>query len=331
MRIAVVGATGALGREIVAVLSEESAAAEWGGLDVPVLFASKESTGEVFPWGDAEDLEIEALTADALRGVDLAVLATPEATSLETVSMMRSLGIAIVDASRAHRKQSSPWLSGPVGPGSSVLNLPSAEGLMVARTLAALSSLTPKWVRATVIKAASGAGEAGVSDLAESSAKLLNGMEPETPRLMHRLAFNLVPQAGAFTGRETEDELNFAAELPALTGQALAVASTFAYGPWFYGHFADVTVGFAGPVDASSAGELFRGASGVKLVDDPEEAVYPMPSLATGDENALVGRVRADPIDSNALRFIVVCDNVRSSAVHAVTALKAAAKLRRAH
>lgn len=331
MRIAVVGATGALGSEIVNVLSEESGAAEWGGLEAPLLFASKESKGEVFPWGADEDLEVETLSTDALRGIDLAVLATHDAASRDAVAMMRSLGIAVVDASRAHRAQSSPWLSGPVGPGSAVLNLPSAEGLMVARVLAALAPLKPQWVRATVLKAASGAGEAGVGDLAESSAKLLNGMEPETPQLTHRLAFNLVPQAGAFTGSDSADELNLAAELPALTGQRLKVAATVGYGPWFYGHFADLTVGFASVITPESASELFRKAPGVKLVDEPGENVYPMPSLATGDESALVGRVRADPIESSALRFVVVCDNVRSSAVHAVAALKAAAKLRRAH
>ena len=79
MRIAVVGATGALGQELVTALAEEAGAAEWGGLEPPVLLATKESAGETFPWVEDEELEVEAFSAEAVRGLDLAVLATPAA------------------------------------------------------------------------------------------------------------------------------------------------------------------------------------------------------------------------------------------------------------
>lgn len=331
MRIAVVGATGALGKEVLTVLAEEAQAPEWGGLDAPVILATKASAGEVFPWVDDEEVEVEAFDAEAVRGVDLAVLAVPEAVAREAAAVLRSQGAGVVDASRASRAQAAPWLTGRLPAGASVVSLPSAEALMLARALAALSPLKPQWVRAAVLKAASGAGEAGVSDLAESAAKLLNGVEPEAPRLSHRLAFNVIPQAGAFVGADAEDEISLSEQLPALLGTGLKVATTVGYGPWFYGHFADVTVGFESASKADEAQRLLREAAGVKLVDDPSQAVYPMPSLATGDEDVLVGRVRADPVDARALRFVVACDNVRSSAVHAVAALKALALVRRAH
>lgn len=331
MRIAVVGATGALGKEVLTVLAEEAAAPEWGGLEAPVVFASKTSAGETFPWVEDEEVEIETFDAEAVRGVELAVLAVPETVAKETAAVLRAQGIGVVDASRASRELAGPWLSGRLPAGASAVSLPSAEALMLARPLTALSPLQPRWVRATVLKAASGAGEAGVSDLAESAAKLLNGVEPEAPRLAHRLAFNVIPQAGAFTAADAEDERDLCQQLPALVGKELRVAATVGYGPWFYGHFADVTVGLASPAQVEEARRLLRDAQGVKVVDDPSQAVYPMPSLATGDEDTLVGRLRADPIDERAIRFVVACDNVRSSAVHAVAALKALALVRRAH
>lgn len=331
MRIAVVGATGALGKEVLTVLAEEANAPEWGGLEPPVLLATKESAGQTFPWVDEDEVEVEAFSAEALRGTELAILATPEASSRDAAAVLRAQGAGVVDASRAHRQQSPPWLAGRPLAGVQVVSLPSAEGLMLARALVGLTSLRPQWIRATVLKAASGAGEAGVSDLAESTAKLLSGQEPEAPRLAHRLAFNVVPQAGAFTESDGADETALSVELPALVGHALEAAVTVGYGPWFYGHFADVTVGLSAPAQVEAVRDALRQAPGVKLVDDPAQGVYPMPSLATGDEDVLVGRVRPDPIDPQAVRFIVACDNVRASAVHAVSALKALAKLRRAH
>lgn len=331
MRIAVVGATGALGKEVLTVLAEEAQAPEWGGLEAPVIFASKKSAGEVFPWVDDEEVECEVFDAEAVRGVELAVLAVPQDVAEETAAVLRAQGIAFVDASRASRAQAALWLAGRLPSGASAVSLPSAEALMLGRVLAALGSLKPQWVRASVLKAASGAGEAGVSDLAESAARLLNGQEPETPRLAHRLAFNVIPQAGAFTGPDAEDERALSEQLPALVGGGLKVAASVGYGPWFYGHFADVTVGLGATVDVEQARQLLREAPGVKLVDDPSQAVYPMPSLATGDEDVLVGRVRADPIDERVIRFVLACDNVRSSAVHAVAALKTLALARRAH
>lgn len=332
MQIAVVGATGALGQEVLGALAEEANAPEWGGaLEPPLVFASKASAGQAVPWGEDEELEVEVLGANNVQGISLAILATPEAASRDAAALLRARGVALVDASRAHRGQAPLWLAGTLPAESTLVSLPSAEGLMLGRTLAALSSLRPKWVRATVLKAASGAGEGGVVELAESTAKLLNGLEPDAPKLGHRLAFNVIPQAGAFTHGVSADEGALEQELRAYAGDGLGASTTIAFGPWFYGHFADVTMGLGERSSVEAVRQLFAKARGVKLLDDTQENVYPMPSLATGDESVLVGRLRPDPIDPTAFRFVLAMDNVRAVAVQGVEALKRLAALRQAH
>lgn len=336
MRIGVIGATGALGREIVAALAES--ADELNLLrNPPLLFATTRSVGETFPWVGDEELEIEELTADNVRGLEAAVVAVPEKASAEVLSILRPLGIVAVDTSRAHRATAPLFgegISAPRLANESVVALPSAEALMVARALRPLASQGIRGVRAEVLLAASGAGHLGVQELAESTASLLNGQEPKAPGFPHRLAFNLVPQAGSFDDGTTQSENDLSLEVSTLLGKegrSIPFASTVSWGPWFYGYFATVTVSFENPMSVDQARELLREGDGVKLLDDPGEGVYPMPSLATGDEAVLVGRVRTDPLEANGLRFAVSMDNVRGSAMNAIAAVRALSRARNAH
>lgn len=333
MRVGLIGATGALGQELLAALGEAADEPELR-LEPPVLLASNRTANEAFPWGSDEELPVEAFERDAVRGLDAAIVATPPDVATTVVSTLRELGIPAIDASRAHRSsaplyftatQTTALASAPV------VALPGPDSLQLARVLAALAPLGPRWARATVLRAASGAGRKGVTELAESTGKLLNGQEPESPLLGHRLAFNAVPQAGAFTGEWTEAELDLAREVPALTGLDARVSATVMWAPWFYAHLQSVQIGFAQGVSLAAVRARLEGASGVKLVDAPAESVYPMPSIATGDEAVLVGRLRVDTIDSSVIDFVSAMDNVRAMAVHAVDALRALARARAAH
>ncbi len=333
VRTAIIGATGALGQELFAALAEVAREGELD-LEPPVLCTTGRTAGEPFAWlEEDEEVAVEPFGPAALRGCSYALVAVPAAAAAGVVATLQQLGMATVDASRAHRQTAPLFFDHRPPPlaGVGLVALPSPEALMLARVVAALDDLDPLRLSATVLRAASAAGQAGVSELAEATGLLLNGQEPPTPKLGHRLAFNLVPQAGAFDGAHAQAERDLALELPALCGRPLAVASTIAYGPWFYGHFATVSLSFGRPTTAEAVRERLEAAGHVKVLDNPAEAVYPMPSLATGDDAVLVGRVRADPSDPNGVQLVVVMDAVRATAALAVEALQALVRAREAH
>lgn len=331
MRVAVVGATGAFGRELVAALEELAGEGELGH-EAPILLSSERSAGEVFPWRGDEEVLVEAFSEENVRGAELALVAVPPEVSPRVVEVLRLQGIPAIDASRTFRGKAPLFLSEAAAPlvGASLVALPGAESLQLARLLSPLTELGLSWVRTTVLRSASGAGHAGVEELAEATGKLLNGQEPPEPKLGHRLAFNLVPQAGAFTAGITEAESDLALEVERLV-PGVKVAATVAWGPWFYGHFQSVSVGFSRPVSLEAVRARLSGAAAVKVVDEPSQSIYPMPLLATGDEAVLVGRLRVDPIDPAAVQLVSAMDNLRASAAHALEALKALARAGRAH
>lgn len=333
VRTAIVGATGALGQEILAALAEVARDGELE-LEPPVLLATSRTAGEAFPWLDEdEDLALEPFAAEAVRGLAYALVAVPAAAAGSIVKTLRLQGLAVIDASRAHRGEAPLFFDvrPPVLVGQQLVSLPSPEALLVARVLHALADLEPSWVRATILRPASAAGQAGVTELGEGTGRLLNGQEPETQTLPHRLAFNLVPQAGPFDGADTEAETDLAREVALLVGRPVRIASTVGFAPWFYGHFATLSVGLCRPASAEAVRERLEHATRVKVLDNPAEGIYPMPSLATGDDAVLVGRVRADPVEPGAVQLVAAMDGLRATAALAVEALQALVRSREAH
>jgi aspartate-semialdehyde dehydrogenase len=336
VRIAVIGATGVVGQEIVSEL-QQLAQSDDAPFDLPELFASAASAGEAVPWVEDEELVVEKYEADAVRGVEAAIVAVPAEASGVIVTRLRQVGATAIDLSRTHRDQAPLYFDGALAPAgaslgsSTLITLPSAEALQLARVVKALQSLGPKWARVTVLRAASGAGQAGVKELAESTGRLLNGQEPENPMLGHRLAFNAIPQVGAFSGATSVAEADLQREAQLLIGAGFGVACTEVWTPWFFGHAQVVSLAFASPVKIEEVRSLLSAAPNVKVIDDPEQQIFPMPSLTTGDEAVLVGRIRPDPLENHVIQFFSTMDNARASAAHAVKALQDVARAKGAH
>lgn len=334
VRIALAGATGLVGQEILNVLAE---VAREGTVEIapPILFATARAAGETLPWiEEDEELVVEPFSAETARGVQFAITAVPAAASATLAPEMRKLGIPTVDLSRQHRATAPLYIDArPTSlQGATVVALPSPEAALTVRLIEALRELQPIRVGGTYLRPASAAGQAGVGDLAEATGRLLNGQEPEAPALGHRLAFNVVPQAGAFTGADAEAELDLSDEVRKLCGDAApAISSTVAFAPWFHGHFASLELQFARPVKADAVRAALEKASRVKVIDDPAAAVYPMPLLATGDDAVQVGRLRVDAADPTRLRLVAAMDGVRSTAVLAVDALLALVRSAQSH
>jgi aspartate-semialdehyde dehydrogenase len=318
LRIALLGATGAVGRAALEVL-EDPDVLPVGSLRA--LASGRSAGGEVSFEG--EGLAVEEVRKGAFRGCDLALLAAPPDVSRAWAKVAREEGCLVIDVSGAFRGDPEvPLLVPEVNPGAAA-RLPrgiaaSPCGLAPALALC-LGPLRDAagLVRAGVValEPASGAGRAGIAQLEAEALALMSGREPDPPgAIPHRLAFNLVPDAGRAgdgPGGGAEAEAALAADLARVLGGGLRVAVTAIRVPVFYGSAAVVSATTARPLGAERARELLRGAPGVKLVDAPAERLYPMPMICLNDDAVLVGRVRDDPTQEGGLELLVAADNLR--------------------
>jgi aspartate-semialdehyde dehydrogenase len=325
--VALLGATGLVGRTVLELLAESE-------LDLAELrlFASPRSAGTRLDF-DGEELPVAVPSADGFRGCDLAIFCTPADVSRAWAGPARDAGCLVVDDSPAFRLDPEvPLVLVEVNPAA--LDAPPPRGIVsnpsgpVAPLAAALAPLHAaaglERAVVTTFQATSGAGHRAVEQLERETADLMNGREPEPGGpIPHRIAFNLVPQVGAFLpdGR-TEEEAKIADETRKVLGlPSLGIAATAVRVPVFFGHALSVNVTTARPLAADVAREVLRKARGVKVVDAPGEGIYPMPMLAVNDDAVLVGRVRADPSQASGLDLFLVADNLRRGAATNLVAI----------
>jgi aspartate-semialdehyde dehydrogenase len=313
--ITLLGATGAVGRAVLEVIED---------LDVPVgrirLLASARSAGQTIDFRGGQ-VKVEEPSADAFAGCDVAILAAGAEASRAWGPRARAAGCLVVDDSSAFRDDPGaplvvPEVNGEALDGGATLAAnPGAIAIALALTLEPLRAAAGlERVVVSTYQAVSGAGHRGVEQLQREAADLMNGREPGAPgRIRHRIAFNLVPQVGSLgADGVAEEEARVAVETRRLLGlPGLAISATAVTVPVFYGHAAAVHLGLARPLDVAAAREALRRAPSVKVIDRPDEGVYPMPMLAVNDDAVLVGRLRANPALENGLAFFLAVDNLR--------------------
>ncbi len=318
LKLAVVGATGAVGRAVLEDLEAR---------EVPVdlrLLATPRSEVDLLEFR-GDELEVEPVSDRSFRGCDAAILAVPAAVARELAPRAWAEGCLAVDLSGAFRGADGiPLVVAGVndaevaaGGARGVVASPSGPVVPLALGLAPIHrAATIERVVATILFAASGSGTAGVRQLEREMVSLLNGEEPDPSELSHRVGMNLVPQVGAFDAAGSTDvEAAVEAELRRLlAAPALVATATAVRVPVFYGHGLVVNVRTARPLAAEAARTLLRAAPAVKVIDRPEERVYPMPMLAVNDDAVLVGRVRADRSQPDGLDLFLVADNLRRGA-----------------
>ncbi|HET8733511.1 MAG TPA: aspartate-semialdehyde dehydrogenase [Anaeromyxobacteraceae bacterium] len=318
LKLAVVGATGSVGRAVLEDLEAREVAVE------PRLFATQRSEVDLLEFR-GDELEVEPVGDKAFRGCDAAILAVPAAAARELAPRAWAEGCLAVDLSGAFRATDGvPLVVAGVndadvagGEKKGVVASPSGPVVPLALALAPLHRAAGlSRLVATVLHAASGSGRAGVRQLEKEMVALLNGEEPDASDLSHRMGFNLVPQVGAFLpDGGTEEEGALGSEIRRLLGEpALPVSATAIRVPVFYGHGLVLNVRTARPLSAEAARTVLRAAPGVKVIDQPGERVYPMPMLAVNDDAVLAGRVRGDGASEAGLDLFVVADNLRRGA-----------------
>ena len=318
MKLAVVGATGSVGRAVL----EDLEARE---VEVALrLFATGRSEVDLLEFR-GDELEVEKLDDKSFRGCQAAIFATPAPVAREWAPKAWADGCLAVDLTGAFL--SAPevpvvvagWNDDavPEGKARGVVAGPSGPVVPLALTLGPIHRQAGvERVVVTVLYAASGAGRAGVRQLEKEMVALLNGEEPDLSDISHRMGFNLVPQVGAFdAGGHTDQEVAVGAGLRRLlSAPTLAATATLVRVPIFYGHGLAVNIRTERPLRAEEARALLRASPGVKVVDAPGERVYPMPMLAVNDDAVLVGRVREDDSQRNGLDLFLVADNLRRGA-----------------
>ena len=317
-QIAVVGATGVIGQELLAAIASAGHPS-----DSITALASERSAGRELEFGD-EMIEVEAATEESFRGVALAYFATPAEVSKTLAKAAQAAGSWAVDLSSAFRLEEGVPLVLPA------VNLALLRGPIRGRIVSCPSAITTALVTAleplrgqlglerafaTAMLGVSSSGTLGLDELQRQTADMLSGREPEVVRFPHRIGFNVIPQVGDFS-RSAEwstEELSWGEEAARIWSapQSPAVVGTAFQVPTFYGHLLSVEVELTAAPGVEAVREAFKASAHLKLLDAPIERVYPMPMLASGDPTVHVGRVRELRGWRRGFTFVVAVDNAR--------------------
>ena len=319
MRVAVVGATGAVGSTILGVMRERSFAA-----DEIVPFASERSAGRRIDHGD-RDLTVTALSEDAIRDFDLALFSAGSAISAEWAPRFADAGAVVVDNSSQWRmKDDVPLVVSEVNPEA----LESHRGIVAnpnCTTMQTVIALKPildaagiERIVMSTYQAVSGTGQRAVDELHRQAQAVIEAQELPAPAVYpHQIAFNVLPQVETFKDGDdyTTEERKCMRETRKILGRDdLAVSATCARVPVYTGHSVSANVQTRDQLSPGECRELLAKAPGLVVVDDPADALYPTAIDAAGLDDVLVGRIRRDPSHERCLNLWIVGDNLRKGA-----------------
>ncbi|MEI7927177.1 MAG: aspartate-semialdehyde dehydrogenase [Verrucomicrobiales bacterium] len=316
--VAIVGATGAVGEEMMLCLEQRN---------FPVgkltLLASARSAGKTLKFR-GEKVVVQELTHDSFKGVDIALFSAGAGISLQLGPYATAAGAVVIDNSSAFRMDDGVPLVVPEINPEAAKNRP--RGIIAnpnCTTIISLMALAPlheafglKSIIASSYQAVSGSGAQGIIELEEQVRAIANGL-PFTPKVYPRqIAFNVIPQVDSFTDNGyTKEELKMLNEGRKILGLSdLKVSCTCVRVPVYRSHSVSITAVFEKPVTPDAARAAYAGKPGIQVVDDPANKIFPVPLDTTGKDECLVGRIRQNLVLDNALDLWVVGDQVRKGA-----------------
>ena len=317
LRVAVAGATGAVGREMLRILEERAFPAQ-----EVVALASERSEGKALPYRGGE-IRVGRLAHGAFEGVDLALFSAGAPRSLEFAPSAVKAGAVVVDNSSAFRMDPGvPLVVPEVNPDAlrahtGIIANPNCSTIQMVAVLKPLHDAARlRRVVVSTYQAVSGAGQAAVDELERQVEARARGQESRPAKFPHAIAFNCLPQIDAFLEEgDTKEERKMVNETRKIMGLPdLPVSATCVRVPVVNAHAESVNAEFERPITPERARELLSRAPGVRVADDPAQSVYPMPILASGKDPIYVGRVRRDPSAPHALNLWIVADNLRKGA-----------------
>ena len=318
MVIAIVGASGAVGQELLAVLAQRQFP-----LSELRLFGSERSAGKKYLFCGKE-YEVQLLQDnDAFKGVDIAFVSAGAGVSRTYADTITRYGAIMIDNSSAFRMDDDVPLVVPevnaadalVRPRNIIAN-PNCTTIQMVVALQAIERLSHiRRVHVSTYQAASGAGAQAMKELQNQYRQLLNGEEPTVEKFAYQLAYNVIPHIDVFTDNGyTKEEMKMHNETRKIMHSDVKVSATCVRVPSLRAHSESVWVETERPISVEEAKEAFSKAEGCVLMDEPEKKIYPMPLFLSGKDAVFIGRVRKDLTDENGLSFWCVSDQIRKGA-----------------
>jgi aspartate-semialdehyde dehydrogenase len=316
--VAIVGATGAVGAEMLVCLEQRNFP-----LGKLRLLASARSAGKHLKFR-GEDVVVEELTHGSFAGVDIALFSAGGGISKEFAPSAAAAGAVVIDNSSAFRMDDGvPLVVPEINPEAAGIRPRGIIANPNCTTIISLMALAPlheafglRSVIASSYQAVSGSGAQGIAELEEQVSAIVAG-RPFTPKVYPRqIAFNVIPQVDVFTDNGyTKEELKMLNESRKIMGlPGLKVSCTCVRVPVYRSHSVSITAQFDKPVDVDAARAAYAGKPGVQVMDDPSNKIFPVPLDTTGKDDCLVGRIRKNIVLDNALDLWVVGDQVRKGA-----------------
>ncbi len=317
LTVAVAGATGAVGREMLSTLE----AREFPAANV-IALASSRSAGTTVPFRGGE-LTVREMTEESFKGVDIALFSAGGSTSEKFAPHAVKSGCVVVDNSSAWRMDERCPLVVPevnahaLAKHKGIIANPNCSTIQMVVALMPLhKAATVKRVVVSTYQAVSGTGQKAIVELETQVRQMFNMTEPEVKVYPHRIAFNCLPQIDVFMDNGyTKEEMKMVLEtVKIMEDPTVKVTATAIRVPVFYGHSESLNIEFEKPLSAKDARAVLSVAPGVVVLDNPAEKIYPMPITAAGEDEVFVGRIREDETQPNTLNMWVVADNIRKGA-----------------
>ena len=319
MKVAIVGASGAVGQEFLRVLADRKFP-----VDELLLFGSERSAGSFYEFGGKRVQVKQLLHNDDFKGVDVAFVSAGGSTSVEFAETITRHGALMIDNSSAFRMDKDVPLVVPEVNGEDAFNAP--RGIIAnpnCTTIQMVVALKPindiskiKRVHVATYQAASGAGATAMAELEEQNAQLVRGEEPTVEKFAYQLAYNLIPHVDVFTDNGyTKEEMKMFNETKKIMHEPdIQVSAMCVRVPVLRAHSEAVWIETEKPVSVEEARKAFEAGEGLVVVDAPSEKKYPMPLFVAGKDPVYVGRIRKDIANENGLSFWIVGDQIKKGA-----------------
>ncbi len=318
MKVAIVGASGAVGQEFLRILAERNFP-----MDELVLFGSERSAGRKYAF-KGKDYEVKLLQHnDDFRDIDVAFVSAGGGTSKDFAETITKYGTVMIDNSSAFRMDKDVPLVVPECNAEDALNRPrgiianpNCTTIMMVTVLQPLEKISHiKRIHVASYQSASGAGAAAMAELQQQYKELVNDEPVTVKKFPHQLAYNVIPQIDVFTDNGyTKEEMKMFNETQKIMHTDAKCSAMCVRVSSLRSHSESVWIETERPISVEEARAAIAAAPGCTLKDDPSNLVYPMPLETAGKDDVYVGRIRKDLADENGLTFWLSGDQIRKGA-----------------
>ncbi|MCH5235171.1 MAG: aspartate-semialdehyde dehydrogenase [Muribaculaceae bacterium] len=319
MNVAIVGASGAVGQELLRVLDEQKFP-----IDNLRLFGSERSAGKEYEFR-GKKVKVELLSHDSdFSGVDIAFTSAGAGTSKEYADIITKNGTVMIDNSSAFRMDPDvPLVVPEVNPEDAlnrprnIIGNPNCTTIQMVVALKPINDLSPILkVHVSTYQAASGAGAVAMKELEKQFAELAEGKEPTIEKFPFQLAYNIIPQVDVFmeNGYTKEEMKMYNETRKIMHSDKIQVSATCVRVPVMRAHSEAIWLSTEKPLELEAVRKALENAPGVVMKDVPADKKYPMPLDISGEDPVYVGRLRKDLADPCGLSFWVVGDQIKKGA-----------------